>query len=433
MPESAPASEAIAGLPRPAGVVRRFWSGHPWLVDGVLAGAYLIIGSFLALLTPLSSGDWTPDIEFVLPLASVVIGTVALLFRRHHPWIALTVFAVLSLVSIVFGVVQEPFGAALALYAIFVYRSSRSGWIAFGILALLVAVLVPFLDDLLRDRSTFLFTPIDLISLVILLIAALLGITVGDRRRYIGAIVERANQLARERDQQARLATLAERARITREIHDVVAHSLSVMVSLADGAGALAEKDPQRSRNAIGEIGDVGRQSLTEMRQLLGALGDDPQSGDDPTPLRPNPGLTELPTLVATLRSAGLPVSVHTLGTAPTSPALQNTIHRIVQEALTNALRYAREPREVLVTLDFSRPDLVIEVTDDGRPGPAAVSVGSGRGLIGIRERVRLYAGTVEAGPSDDGGWRVHVEIPQQANQEQATSEQAMSEKKELS
>jgi signal transduction histidine kinase len=416
MSASPPASEATAELPRPAGVVRRFWSGHPWLVDATLAGAYLIVGAFLAVLTPLSSGIWTPSIDVILPLVATFVGVVALLFRRHHPWVALAVFAVITIVSILVGVVAEPFGGALAVYALFVYRSNRSGWIGFGVMAIVAAVLTPLLDGLLHDRTSFLFWPIDLVSLVVLLIAALLGITVGDRRRYIGAIVERANQLARERDQQARLATLAERARITREIHDVVAHSLSVMVSLADGAGALAEKDPQRSKHAIEEIGDVGRQSLTEMRQLLGALGDDPQSGDDPSPLRPNPGLAELPALEATFRSAGLPVSVHTVGTPPSSPALQNAIYRIVQEALTNALRYAREPREVLVRLDFAHPELVVEVTDDGRPGAAAVSVGSGRGLIGIRERVRLYAGTVEAGRTDAGGWRLRVVIPEQGD-----------------
>lgn len=419
MSASPPTSEATAELPRPAGVVRRFWSGHPWLVDATLAGAYLIIGAFLAVLTPLSSGVWSPSVDIIVPLVGTIVGAVALLFRRHHPWAALAVFAALTIVSILVDVVPDSLGGALAVYALFVYRSNRSGWIGFGILAIVAAVLAPLLDALLRERTPFLLSPIGLVSLVVLLIAALLGITVGDRRRYIGAIVERANQLARERDQQARLATLAERARITREIHDVVAHSLSVMVSLADGAGALAEKDPQRSKNAIGEIGEVGRQSLTEMRQLLGALGDDPQSGDDASPLRPNPGLSELPALEATFRSAGLPVSMRTQGTPPSSQGLQNAIYRIVQEALTNALRYAREPHEVLVRLDFTGQEVVVEVTDDGRPGPAAASVGSGRGLIGIRERVRLYAGTVEAGRTDAGGWRLRVVIPQQIEQKE--------------
>jgi signal transduction histidine kinase len=118
--------------------------------------------------------------------------------------------------------------------------------------------------------------------------------------------------------------------------------------------------------------------------------------------------------LVETFRTAGLPVSVRTEGSAPSSPALQNTIHRIVQEALTNALRYAKEPREVLVNLDFRADLLVIEITDDGRQGPPAASVGSGRGLVGIRERARLAGGTVDAGPVPGGGWQVRVEIPEQ-------------------
>lgn len=413
MAESPTGSEATAALPRPAGAVRRFWNGHPWLVDSVVAGVYLILAMFAAVLTPLSSGVWTPSADVVFPAAAAIVGSASLMFRRRHPWAAVAVFGAIAVVSIILGVVAEPLGAALALYAVFVYRSSRSGWIAFSILTLVIALLAPFVDGLLRDRPAFPFGPIDLISFVFLLIAALMGITVGDRRRYIGAIVDRANQLARERDQQARLATLAERARITREIHDVVAHSLSVMVSLADGAGALVEKDPQRSRSAIGEIGDVGRQSLGEMRQLLGALGDDPQPGEETDPLRPNPGLQEIPALVETFRSAGLPVSVRTLGSPPVSPALQNAIHRIVQEALTNALRYAREPREVVVTLDFAGSGLVIDVTDDGQPGPSAASVGSGRGLIGIRERVRLYEGTVDTGAMPAGGWRVRAVIPE--------------------
>lgn len=104
-------------------------------------------------------------------------------------------------------------------------------------------------------------------------------------------------------------------------------------------------------------------------------------------------------------------------GAAPGAPALQNTIHRIVQEALTNALRYAKDPREVLVSLDFRGEVLVIEVTDDGRQGPPAVSVGSGRGLVGVRERARLAGGTVDAGPLPEGGWRVRVELPEQEEQ----------------
>ncbi|GAA2939190.1 sensor histidine kinase [Microbacterium luteolum] len=399
MSEPVAVSEAKAlavDLPRPAGAMRRYWGSHPWLVDSLLAAGYLAVGALWAVITPLSSGDWSPIAPILVPLVGAVVSAVALLFRRHQPWVVFGIIGIVALVSHLLDAPAEPFGVGLALYALFVYRSNRSGWIAFGVTAIV---------------SLF-FLPASVLFIVGMLVAALLGVTVGDRRRYIGAIVERANQLARERDQQARLATLAERARITREMHDVVAHSVSVMVSLADGAGALAEKDPQRSREAIREIGDVGRQSLVEMRQLMGALGDETADGEAQSPLRPNPGLGELPGLLESFRAAGLPVAMRTQGTPPEQAGLQNAIYRIVQESLTNALRYAREPRHVLVALDFTEEPLTLEVTDDGRAGPPAESVGSGSGLVGIRERVRLYGGTVDAGPAGDGGWRVRVEIP---------------------
>ncbi|PQZ59179.1 MULTISPECIES: sensor histidine kinase [unclassified Microbacterium] len=422
MRESAPVADGgirAVDLPRPPGVVRRFWGSHPWLVDGLLATVYLLLSAFWAVVTPLSSGVWSPLAPIVIPLILAVVGAIGLLVRRQRPWLTFGVFAVIAVVALATDTLAEPFGIALALYALFVYRSNRSGWLAFGVTVAAGILILPALDWLRRGDpdSALTSVPGSLLFLVVMLIAALLGVTVGDRRRYIGAILDRANQLARERDQQARIATLAERARITREIHDVVAHSVSVMVSLADGASALAEKDPQRSKSAIQEIGEVGRQSLVEMRQLLGALGDDSDDGEEQSPLRPNPGLSELTALVETFRTAGLPVTVRTDGTAPSSPALQNTIHRIVQESLTNALRYAKDPREVLVKLDFRGDVLVIEVTDDGRQGPPAPSVGSGRGLVGVRERARLAGGTVEAGPLAEGGWRVRVQIPEQEEQ----------------
>ncbi|WP_435748509.1 sensor histidine kinase [Microbacterium sp. PMB16] len=399
MPEPTEADEVrgrTADLPRPPGAVRRFWGSHPWLVDALLAAGYLLFAAFWAVVTPLSSGVWSPAAPIVVPLVGAVVSAVALLFRRHQPWVVFGVVGLVALVTSAIDAPTEPFGVGLALYALFVYGSNRRGWIAFG----------------LTVFGSMFFLPASVLFVAFMLVASLLGVSVGDRRRYIGAIVERANQLARERDQEARLATLAERARITREIHDVVAHSVSVMVSLADGAGALAEKDPQRSRDAIQEIGDVGRQSLVEMRQLMGALGDETTDAEGQSPLRPNPGLGELPALLDSFRAAGLPVTTRMEGAPPEQAGLQNAIYRIVQESLTNALRYAREPRLVLVALDFRSDTLTIEVTDDGRAGPPAESVGSGSGLLGIRERARLYGGTVDAGPAADGGWRVRVEIP---------------------
>ncbi len=406
-------------MPRPPGRMRRFWSRHTWLVDVLLAVGYLAFSTFWAVVTPLSSGVWVPVEPIALELIFSVISAGGLLLRRRHPWVVFGVFSAMAVVAFAANVRTEPIGVALALYALFVYRSNRSGWIAFGVIVVTGTILFPALDWLRSTGTTggAASVPSSVLLLLVTLIAALLGVSAGDRRRYIGSILDRANQLARERDQQARIATLAERERITRELHDVIAHSISVMVSLADGADAIAEKEPQRSRSAIREVGDVGRQSLVEMRQLLGALGDDLAGGEERTPLPPSPGLPELGSLTDTFRSAGLPITLRTAGTAPYSPALQNTIHRIVQESLTNALRYAKDPREVLVVLDFRGSAVTVDVSDDGRLEAPAASVGSGRGIVGIRERARLAGGTAQAGPMPAGGWRVHVEIPHQEDE----------------
>jgi signal transduction histidine kinase len=252
--------------------------------------------------------------------------------------------------------------------------------------------------------------------LLSLVFALLIGSNIGNRRRYLAALIDRAAQLARERDQQGLLATAAERSRIAREMHDVVAHSLSVMVRLSDGADAVFEKDPARSREAVRQIGEVGRDSLRDMRRLLGVLRT--EEGEEVAALGPQPTLDELDRLIETYRATGLPVAVQQLGDPPSDTGLQVAVYRTVQESLTNALRYAREPSRVLVQLDY-RSGIVVEVTDDGLfLGPVA-SVGTGRGLVGLRERAALFGGTAEAGPrlnpetgQDGGGWRVRVTLP---------------------
>ena len=407
-------SDRVDDPPRPPGAIRRFWGAHPGAVDAVLVVTYALVSTFWAIIGPLASGSWTPVAPIIVPLVGGIVAAVSLLMRRRHPWRSFAVFGAVALVCLLVNVSVEPFGMALGLYALFVYRSNRSGWIGFAIAVFAGVAVFPQLNALLRGDSTAVLTslPSSLVYVIVMLVAALIGVSVGDRRRYIGALLDRANQLARERDQQTRLATLAERARITREIHDVVAHSVSVMVSLADGAAALAAKDAGRTREAAQEIGSVGRHSLLEMRRLLGALGDDASDGS--APLHPHPGIDELDALIETFRTAGLPVVTRMQGIPPASPTLQNAVYRIVQEALTNALRYAEEPRSVLVHLDFRAQGLTIDVTDDGRGAARAESVGSGRGLVGIRERARLFGGTADAGQTAEGGWRVHVEMSEQ-------------------
>jgi signal transduction histidine kinase len=381
----------------------------------LVSSAYFVVASTWALITPLSSGNWQPVTPLLVSMAGVVLTAGALMVRRSRPWVTFAVATCAAVVTMVVDDAIDPLGMSLAVYALFVHRSTRSGWTGFAAAVAGEVLVRPVIAIVVRGEplSSFSLTVSSLLQVIIVLSAALLGVSVAGRRRYVQALVDRAGQLAHERDQQARIATLAERARIIREMHDVLSHSLSIMVSLADGAAALAEKDAVRCRDAVREIGGIGRQSMSEMRRLLGALGEeDSADRDDAAALRPSPGTNDLDALIGTFRAARMPVRLNVEG-SPSSPGAQTAVYRIVQESLTNVLRYSRNPRSVTVLMSSGPEGTSVTITDDGAAGPPADSVGLGRGVIGIRERAILYGGTAAAGPVPGGGWRVHVEMPQ--------------------
>jgi signal transduction histidine kinase len=256
--------------------------------------------------------------------------------------------------------------------------------------------------------------------LVLGLLALAVGSNVRNRRLHIAALVDAANALARDQDQRARLVQAAERARIAREMHDVVAHSVSVMVALGGGASMALDWAPERSRAALDELVATGRSALADMRRVLGVLDDTsttdtgaaPAWGD--TPLAPQPGSLDLGALVDRTRAAGLPV--HTTGLADTGlqdldVSLQLAVYRIVQESLTNVLRHA--PGTPAVEVDvLRRPDSVeVVVTDHGAAVAVEPSPGSRRGLVGMRERAAVFGGSVDAGPYGQG-WRIRALLP---------------------
>jgi signal transduction histidine kinase len=204
----------------------------------------------------------------------------------------------------------------------------------------------------------------------------------------------------------AAAAIVEERARIARELHDVVAHSISVMVLQARGGRRVLESDPADARDAFAVIESTGQQALDEMRRLVGML----RSGDETLPLAPQPSLKELETLVEQVRAAGLPVQVEVEGEPrDLPPGVDLSAFRIVQEALTNALKHAG-PARARVVLRYRADELDLEISDDG-PGndddPAA-----GYGLVGMRERVTVYGGELEAGQRPEGGYALHVRLP---------------------
>jgi signal transduction histidine kinase len=238
-----------------------------------------------------------------------------------------------------------------------------------------------------------------------------IGNSVRARREHLADLMERANAVTRDRDRQVQLARAAERSRIAREMHDVVAHSLSVMITLADGAAIALDRTPDRSRAALKELSSTGRAALRDMRHVLGALA------DDDAPLEPTGQSQDLAGLVERFRTAGLPLHAVGLGLdPPADTGLRLALYRVVQESLTNVLRHA--PGTVRVDLRLSRhPNRWdVTVTDQGGIVPAAESDGAGLGLVGMRERVELFGGTVEAGAAERG-WRVHVMIPSREGQ----------------
>jgi len=253
----------------------------------------------------------------------------------------------------------------------------------------------------------------------LLLVAAF---AVGDgtrsRRAHLAAVEQRTADLAAQERQRADLAVAAERARLTRELHDVVAHGISVMVVQAQGAAAALDRHPERAATALSHVVDTGRSSLTEMRRLLAAGRTEPAG--DPR-LAPLPGVGAVPALVDQLRSAGMRITLSIEGVPEAVPTTVDTsAYRIVQEALTNTLKHAGREAGARVRLAFDPECLRVEVADDGT-GPAEGSDGGGYGLRGIAERVAMLGGVVRTGPGDDGaGFRLRAILPLSAHAELA-------------
>lgn len=240
--------------------------------------------------------------------------------------------------------------------------------------------------------------------------AGVIGTNMRTRRAYLSSLEDRAARLEIERDQQAQLAAAAERARIAREMHDIVAHNLSVMIALADGAAFTTGHDPARAGQAMEQVSSTGRQALREMRRLLGVLREGDQAAAGEAARQPQPGFGDLHGLLSQVRLTGLRGELRTDG-APGDqpPGLQLTIYRLVQEALTNTLKHATGATSVIVAIRFGERAIEVEVVDDGHPSPAASPLAAGHGITGMRERAAVYGGTVEAGPRAGGGWRVHA------------------------
>lgn len=331
----------------------------------------------------------------------------ALLGRRAYP---LTTFGVCALIALVQWAMDIRLVADVALlvavYTVASLYPARTAWACAAVLELgsVLAVWRWQPSGMLAENLVLLSAPT--------VAAVCAGIAVRGRRAALAAAVERAERMERERHQQDLLAQAAERARIAREMHDVLAHGLSVMVTLTEGALAKQATDPERARTAMTLVSAAGREALADVRELLGVLRVDVDQ-----PRRPQPGIGDIGRLVAQVSDAGITVTTAIDEIGPqVSTGVSLAAYRIVQESLTNVLKHAVAPRTVRVSITVRSGDLLIEIVDDGKlVGVSAPSTGpssTGQGLAGIADRAHWHGGRAYAEPGIAGGWRVFARIP---------------------
>ena len=382
------------------------WSQVQPFADWTLAGAVAAAAAVFALRgsSPLSIGG---PVAIAGPVAVVAVSYalagLALGLRRRAPFAVLAaVTVVLALPFLAFGS-SEGFGSLAAIFiALYTVGSRAKVATAAAALGLYTVfwIVLALRDPLNPDLHSALWSwPVYLLGVMLLLVGAFLR----TRRLYVAELRARAEEAEADREERIRAATADERARIARELHDAVAHAMSVMVMQAEAADELLDRDPARARIAIERVQRVGREGLGEMRRLLGVL-----RRDESPALAPQPGVSSLQALADEVSATGLPVLLTVEGRpAALTAGVDISAYRIVQEALTNALKHAGASAvEVLLRYGES---LELEISDDGA-GPSAGE--NGHGLIGMRERVVLYGGSLDVGRSAAGGFRVHATLP---------------------
>ena len=379
-----------------------------WQRAARVALVLTVVGMFVSAQVQIWSGPSSYDVGG-RPLNALIAAafTLPVLVARRWPLsVMLVVLAAIAADYLLEGHAGEPwFAVLLVVYALGSYGSAWASAVGLFVLAALVlSVDIPRLQD---------GDPVDEVLPGWFILGALwgLGRWMRHRRTEMSVLSSRAEALERDRDEATRAAIAHERARIARELHDLVAHSLAVIVLQAQAADRVLSTDEEAARKALAAIDTTGREGLAELRRMLDILVD-----VAPDELEPRPSLDHLDLLVDRVREAGLPVSVSVTGRPRHLPSgLDLSAYRIVQEALTNTLKHG-DPTKVEVGVAYLAQGVELTITDDGRgPRHAAGSNGSGRGLIGMRERAHLYGGTVEAGPGPSGGFLVHAVLPTEA------------------
>ncbi|MCP2261940.1 Signal transduction histidine kinase [Streptoalloteichus tenebrarius] len=386
---------------------------HPWVGDSLLA---LVL--FLFDLASKRGSQYDPVTETFVQVVSAsdyILGSFLLVgplvIRRKRPVLA----AYVTLFGGIFVLVTHgPFAArmgafalAIMLYTLLTHATRRvaaayAAWLLLGTLLFSIAMAREYG---LATAPFTVFFPV-----LIFAVFWMTGEFVGARRAYHAEVEQRLRMLEHERDQQAKIAVVEERNRIARELHDVVAHAVSVMIVQADGASYALKTSPETAGRALATISDTGRKALGELRRLVGVLRNDSEGNAE---YAPQPDASALGELAEKMRQVGLPVRLTMTGDLsdlPTGVGL--TVFRLVQEALTNTLKHAGPGASAQVVVTRAEDGVEVEIVDDGLGTANGSLVSGGNGLIGMRERVAVYHGTLEAGPRPGGGWRVRAVLP---------------------
>ncbi|MGD0700412.1 MAG: sensor histidine kinase [Trebonia sp.] len=364
---------------------RNIVRSYPLATDALLAAALLALSTAWLVRSPFA------DVRAGL-VQTALIATVAV--RRRRPSTVFLIACAIAFGQWLMGFPLLGDGALLiGLYTVAAHESRIRALAAAGLLEAGVIMAAWKWEPAGNVTHSLLFLTATVIA------ALFAGLTVASGSRYLAWMDERARRLAVERDQQATIATAAERTRIARELHDIVSHSLSVVITLADAAAVVSHSDPDRE--VMAEVSQAGRQALSDMRAMLGVLRTD----DRPPELAPQPGVPELGVLLERVRATGLAVDFDAVGAPfPVGATAGLTIYRIVQEALTNTIRHARAGH-ARVTIRYDSALVEVRVADDGTA--AATDGQRGHGIDGMRERAALHHGTLSAGPVPGGGWLV--------------------------
>jgi signal transduction histidine kinase len=374
-------------------------AARPLLPDVLLACGVALVAALADLYGPDHRTAFAPywDMALAAPLA----------LRRRAPGTAAALVAAICFATWLADVVAIAAAPAVLIMLYSLGAWERRRWLLTAALVVAVSGVVMAVARWTPQGRQWLTA---LMATGTVTAALVIGLYVRTRRAFLASMIERAETAERDRDHRARIAVAEERTRMAREMHDVIAHSLAVMITLNDAAAATSPQGPVR--DTVTQAAEVGRQALAEMQRILGVL-----RSAGPVDVAPLPGIEQLPDLISIARSAGLTVELAVSGQpGGLAPTAQLNVYRIVQESLTNVLKHGRNVRRVVVALAYSGNRVRVQVTNDGDPvlppaGPHQEGATGGHGLAGMRERSALYNADFRAGPVPGGGWEVLADL----------------------